>query len=67
VQHHYFRHGQRYKVNRGNEMHLAPATAKGRKKIRSWMALHKLDVTSFEKQIDLAKTKRAIGELVCLR
>ena len=63
VHHHYFRHGQRYKVNRGNEQHLLPATARGRQLIRNWMLKHDLDVTNFDKQLSEATTKRAIGML----
>ena len=61
VHHHYFRHGQRYKVNRGNEQHLIPATSRGRQLIRTWMLKHDLDVTLFDKQMGTASNKRAPG------
>lgn len=61
VQHHYSRHGQRYKVNKKNEHHLAPATARGRQLIRNWMLKNNLEVEEFDKQLAEATTKRAIG------
>ena len=61
VHHHYFRHGQRYTVNKKNEKNLVPATARGRLLIRNWILKNNLDVEEFDKQMGKAKNRRAIG------